>query len=453
MKIFRDPVHGDLGLESDLEIPLMDTPEIQRMRGIKQLGTACMVYPSAVHTRFEHSLGTCHLVRTMIAHIEEAQGPIGTVEEKRAVHAAALLHDVSHIPFGHTFEDERRIFPRHDVPERFRHFLGHGALGAALKRLKLCRPASDLLTGARSVRPVFRDIISGAICADLLDYLARDAYFCGLNVAWDRRIFRYFRVGEPGSACADRLYIEAQKSGFVREDVLSEIVNLLRIRYFLSERVYFHHAKTASGAMISRAVECAVKRGLRLEDLFPLTDDRLLMRLEDIADARPSGADGEDRQDRRVIRSLLDHLLAHRIYKRAYVLSRRVGEERQRELVALYHEDRAAREDAERQLARRLRLDPGELVIYCPSAKMQLKEADVRVRIDEGPPRSLADMAVPEIRVLQEKHRDLWRFYVFVSPERVSGLARIAEVCESYFQAPNHLPALQSGQLFLGGGL
>lgn len=429
-KTFRDPVHGDVTLDRDLEVELMDTPEFQRLRGIKQLGTASLVYPGAVHTRFEHSIGACWLARRMVAEMERAQGPLLSDEDKRVVYAAALLHDVSHIPFGHTFEDERHIFSRHDVPDRVRGVLRRGGLGKALERLGLLESVSLLLTGGGSRG--LRDIVSGTICADLLDYLARDAYFCGVQAGYDPRIFRYFRMDERG------LYLEAQKNGIIREDAVSEVINLLRLRYFLSERVYYHHSKTASGAMISRAVECAVNQGLTLDAMYDLTDDRLLMLL----DLRFGKL--------KAVRRLLDHFLSHRLYKRAYVLTRRVGDHRVRDLVATYHFDRAAREAAEQALIHKLKLKDGELIIYCPDDRMSLKEADVRVRIDSGPPRTLADLSMPEIRVLQEKHRNLWRFYVLVAPEHGDRLRAIGAACESWFTTSNHLPDLESGQLFFG---
>ncbi len=430
-KIFRDAVHGDLALTRELEGALIDTPEFQRLRGIKQLGTASLVYPCAVHTRFDHSLGTCHIARRITASIEALQGPFASPEELRALFAAALLHDVSHIPFGHTFEDERRIFPRHDVAERFEQFLRTGRLGRTLDALGLTRPVQSILCGTS--RPVLTDIVSGTVCSDLLDYLARDVYFCGLTGGWDERLLRMFRV-DPST---DRLYIEAQKNGIIREDVVSEVVNLLRLRYFLSERVYFHHSKTASGAMISRAVETAVNAGLQLETLYSLRDDQLLWLLsERYGKLRP-------------VRRLVDAVSAHELYKRAYVLTRRVGPERQKALVDTFHYNRAAREEAEQHLTRRLRLKEGELIVYCPAARMSGKEASVPLRIDNGPLRSLGTLSMPEVQSLQEKHRDLWKLYVFVAPLSADRMRAVGAACEAWFGEVNELPALQSGQLYL----
>src|SRR6185369_16915146 len=97
-KLIRDAVHGDIEMDS-LEIELMDTPEFQRLRGIKQLGTAYLVFPSAVHTRFEHSLGTSWMAHRIIETIRRTT----TVhsDDERVIRIAALLHDITHIPFGH----------------------------------------------------------------------------------------------------------------------------------------------------------------------------------------------------------------------------------------------------------------------------------------------------------------------------------------------------------------
>src|ERR1051325_10124237 len=126
-KLIRDAVHGDIEMSS-LEVELMDTPEFQRLRGIKQLGTAYLVFPSAVHTRFEHSLGTSWMAHRILESVRRNQ----TIPEDdaRLVIAASLLHYLTHIPFGHTLEDERRVLPRHDKDEeRVNYFLRVSAIG------------------------------------------------------------------------------------------------------------------------------------------------------------------------------------------------------------------------------------------------------------------------------------------------------------------------------------
>lgn len=429
MKIFRDPVHEDIFLPDEL-IELIDTAQMQRLRGIKQLGTASLVYPGAVHTRFEHSLGTCHLALTLLNILEEFGTKVDS-SKRLAVSAAALLHDIGHIPFGHTVEDERRIFSRHDSPERFELFFNKRTeLGKVLHKLAIAESVRAILCG-QTEKAWPNELISGMFCADLLDYLARDAYFCGLSQKYDKRIIRSLRID------GNHLYLDCQKNGVIREDLVSEVINLLRLRYFLTERVFFHHTKTASGAMISRIVERALELGLKLKDILPLGDERLLAFID--------WHFGEDP----LIAGLLKAFSSRKIYKRAYVLTRRIGYEKESQLVERFHNRTELRKEAEEELTTELGLEPGELIIYCPSANMQLKEAEVLVKIGTEAPCSLASLQLPEVNVLRDKHRNLWRFYVFVAQKRQYKLKQISRACERYFGSENHLPALQSAQLYM----
>lgn len=128
--IIRDPVHGDIELTEE-EARVLDSREMQRLRGIKQLGTAYLVYPGCTHTRFDHSLGTLAAAERILQALRR-KGQRVTSDDARLIRIAALVHDVTHIPFGHTFEDERKVFPRHDTPQRIQRFLTRGELGEVL---------------------------------------------------------------------------------------------------------------------------------------------------------------------------------------------------------------------------------------------------------------------------------------------------------------------------------
>src|SRR5437762_1529528 len=270
-KLIRDAVHGDIEMES-LEVELMDTPEFQRLRGIKQLGTAYLVFPSAVHTRFEHSLGTSWMAHRILQSVR--RNYTVSDDDARLIRVAALLHDITHIPFGHTLEDERRVLPRHDKDEeRVDYFLRQSNVGKILKREGLQEAVISTIRGNDTYPS---DIVGGAISADLLDYLRRDTYFCGLSQYYDPRIFESFIVDNG------RLVINLEKQGTLRQDALSELVNLLRIRYTLSERVYYHHTKVSSGAMISKAVELALREGLTPQELRTLGDETLIWILREL---------------------------------------------------------------------------------------------------------------------------------------------------------------------------
>lgn len=180
---------------------LLDTPEFQRLRGVKQLGFAYLVFPGATHTRFEHSIGTLHMCEQLLQAADKNAAKFPSVclrisaEERRILRIAALLHDVTHIPFGHNIEDQTGLLPRHDRPERFRAVLGDTALGEQLDKLSLRESILSVLAdGPLQVPPFWRQVVSDTIDADLLDYLRRDAHYTGLDLSYDRRVVDYFRI-------------------------------------------------------------------------------------------------------------------------------------------------------------------------------------------------------------------------------------------------------------------
>lgn len=407
--VIRDPVHGDIEL-TPAEAEVLDTPEVQRLRGIKQTGAAYLVYPGCVHTRFEHSLGTLAMARRILASLER-NGFCASAGEAQAVALAALLHDVTHVPFGHTLEDERFLFPRHDAGRRLEWLLS-GGLGETLRHLGYLdavaailrhKGAADGATAAGGIRPWMAQVVASTIDADLLDYVRRDAYFAGLIHDYDERIFRYFILA------GEDLALNLARDRMDRPDARSEVLQLLRTRYFLTERVYFHHTKVCAGAMIARAVEGALAHGLREEDLLRLSDATLLHLLKDY----PPGA-----PDPR-LRRLAERVERRQLFKRGYVVSAaRVPRPAREAMVHRFHTDTAARRAAEENLARDLGLGPEEVIIYCPGLSM-MKEAAALVRAGRGLVRLNDPAADPpsELRALEEQYEALWRFYVFVPAE------------------------------------
>jgi HD superfamily phosphohydrolase len=413
--LIRDPIHGDLSLDG-IETEVLDAPEVQRLRGIKQLGTASLVYPGCVHTRFDHSLGANALAKRIIAELKRGGLSVDPAIEI-AIGVAALLHDVTHVPFGHTLEDERRLFPRHDKGQRFARLLS-GPLGERLDRLGIKTAASAILMPSHEQRatsdepsPWARQIVSSTIDADLLDYLRRDSYFAGLAQSYDDRIFRYFKVVD------DQLVIDMTKHGMERPDARSETVQLLRMRYFLTERVYYHHTKVAAGAMVSKAVEMAHEHGRLGEDeLIQLNDWSLFERLR--------GIPAIESADTRILR-MIERLEHRDLFKRAYVISAAtVPEESRRTLVTRFHESAVSRREAEVYLAEAAGCDSSDVIVYCPALTV-MKEAAAPVRLPRGVV-SLNDPAGygnAEIQALQTRYAQLWRLYVFVPTEHAAAIA------------------------------
>jgi HD superfamily phosphohydrolase len=419
--LLRDPIHGDVSL-SPRETAVLDLPDVQRLRGIKQLGTAYLVYPGCLHTRFDHSLGAAAVAKRLLRELAGRGVPVAP-ELAEAVAIAALLHDVTHVPFGHTLEDERRLFPRHDKGRRLGMLLD-GRLGDGLRRLGVFAPVASIL-GHLPVADMpawAAQLVSSTIDADLLDYLRRDSYFAGLAQRYDDRVFHQFVVDDG------QLAINLTKHGMERHDARSETEQLLRLRYFLTERVYYHHTKVAAGAMVSKAVELAHEHGVLDEaELLALTDGALFERLRRV----PSAATPDPR-----IVALVDRLEQRRLLKRGYVISARtVGRDERQALIHRFHETRQARREAEAGIAAELGCDASEVVVYCPALTM-MKEAAVLVRTPKGlmPLNRYEGEGPSEATALEGSYERLWRFFVFV-PE--AHAVRTGEVAARRFGFPN----------------
>lgn len=413
--VIRDPIHGDIPLGPEAA-GVLNAAEVQRLRGIKQTGTACLVYPGAVHTRFDHCLGTYATARRILARLAE-RGFAVEPEEARAVLLSALIHDVTHVPFGHTLEDERRLFPRHDEGGRLAVFLA-GELGEALERAGCREAVVAILEGkgpgaSRLVRPWMAQVVSSTIDADLLDYLRRDSYFAGLSCGYDDRIYRYFTLE------GENLALDLARNSMERLDARSEALQLLRSRYFLTERVYFHHTKVVSGAMVAKAVELGLSYGLGEEALLWLDDGSMLRMLQDYPAGRP---------DPRMAR-LAAGVARRRLLKRGYVISAaRVSRPERAALVEAYHADATRRRSLEEALARHLGLGQEDVIVYCAGLSV-MKEAGVLVRTGSGvAPLNDPSLGTPaELGVLEDQYESLWRFYVFVPRGYEARCARAAE--------------------------
>ena len=432
MSILRDPVHGDIELTRD-ELRLVDTEPFQRLRGIKQLGSASLVYPGAVHTRFEHSIGTLHVCDQLLAACNknaqrDATCRAVTDDERRVLRVAALLHDVTHIPYGHNIEDQTGLLPRHDQPERFAAVLGDTELGAELQRQGLRESVLSILTGqGAAVPPFWRQVVSDTIDADLLDYLRRDAHFTGLELRYDRRVVDYFRIDRH----SEQMFVDCEKNGMLREDIVSELLRVLDCRYHFSERVYYHHAKVAAGALLSRMVELALRAGaLTAAQLQKLTDEGLVYAL--------AGADlGEAASTERLHRFVARYR-RRALPKRVLVLPWYQNQGVQDELLRTYFTPGQPQArfqwEAEREAeAKALFGQPVDIVLYCPKRRMQLKEAKTLVRFPGSGERTLPlDVfaeQIPRLRDLAESYPRMWKLYVFTSLEDRAQRAQLQQLC------------------------
>jgi HD superfamily phosphohydrolase len=389
-KTVRIAVSGDVPL-TRLETRIIDTAPFQRLRAIKQLSTASLVYPTAVHTRFDHSLGTLATALEMLGAIRDnhASAPEEreiTPEQAVLIRTFALLHDITHIPFGHVLEDEFRIFPRHDHDaERIDFFLGEASrIGAILKENlggELYARLMRLFTVRKETlhelgEDLFiHDLVSETLCADLLDYIRRDSFFCNIQLDTDYRFLKSLYLRREGDTRRAVIRLWKEGKAAPRRDTLNELIRLLDNRYLLGERVYFHHTKLVAGAMIAGAVARAVHEGeLSRQQMFTLGDETLMDRLlhsRNPAAARLAGALGE-----------------RRLWKSVYERSQRdmnAEQERLRDIDVWaavreqWHGDAQYRMAMENRTAALLGLAEGDLLLHCPSPQMSGKFADMKV--------------------------------------------------------------------------
>ncbi len=439
--VLRDAVHGDVTLTEE-ERAVLDTAAFQRLRGIRQLGSAFLVFPGAHHTRFEHAIGTLEMASRIVEAVNRNRDAeparclgIGP-EEARIVRFAALLHDVTHIPHGHNIEDQTGLFERHDTPRRFAAALAPGtelggvldSLGVRESVLRSLYPVD--LPGRRGTPPCWTQIFADTICADILDYLARDAHYTGLALGVDPRIVRHFKVDRASG----NLFLDLGKRSLLREDILSEIVRMLEARYYFSERVYYHHAKVAAGALVAKAAEWALASGaMKEEDFHGTTDASLLDRLEQ--------APYPDGRVRGRVRELIRRFRERRLFKRACVYPIYENRAWAEEIVGrLFAPGRfAARIEAEERIAERVLAATGREVVvslYCPARHMQLKEARIHVLWPgEERVRPLNDFAdrVARLRDLEDSYRNLWKCYALVSDGDPAVLRATQRACAEEF--------------------
>ena len=431
-KTIRIAVSGDVMI-TRLEREIIDTPEFQRLRGIRQLGQVYLVYPTALHTRFDHSLGTLAMVQRMIDAI--VSNTHSTLDEKRIdsrqrilIRLYALLHDITHIPFGHTIEDELNLLDRHDENEaRIEHFLGSdstigrkiiaafGAEGPEMLRQLLAiyryndKDDNAPNSGVANDDVFIYDLVSNTVCADLLDYLQRDNYFCNLGVALEYRFLNFLYL-YPDEKKRRRVFVRLWKTEkkTPRRDTLTDLARLLEARYLVAERAYFHHAKLVGGAMVGRALQEA---GVSDEStLYDASDDSL------IRDLRSSEGVAE----------MLGRALAERrLHKTLHVFRSEAFQGVQGSDTGVNFKDRAhaqvndpgQRKQLEDRLCDEIKVPRGTVLLYSPDPRMNLKVARMKVwwngkaipfeQIDD-------EIIEPRLKQIIEAHRKLWGIHVFV---------------------------------------
>ena len=368
MTTVKDSVHDHIEVEG-VARALLDTPPVQRLRRISQLGTVGLVYPSANHTRFEHSLGVYHLADRALDHL----GIEGQQAER--VRAAALLHDIGHAPYSHNIET---VLHRHtgkyhdDVSD----LVGNGAIA---RRLAAHDLDPDRIAGLVAGEGELGQLVSGELDVDRMDYLVRDAHHTGVSYGSidHERLIRELRFVD-GTLVLDEGNVQSAES-------------LLLARALMNPTVYQHHVARISKAMLRRGAERLIDSGAVDPDRLRRMDDHALLVTLRECDRTTEIARRLDQRD---------------------LLKRAVWAELDSVPAAVLAADNEKRREMEREIAATAGVDPDGVVLDVPP-EPEMAESTSRVLVN-GQVRALGAQSTL-VRALRAAQRDQWRLGVYAS--------------------------------------
>ncbi|AGB31332.1 metal-dependent phosphohydrolase HD sub domain protein [Natrinema pellirubrum DSM 15624] len=368
MKTIKDSVHDHIRIDG-VARDLLDTPALQRLRRISQLGTVSLVYPSANHTRFEHSLGVYHLACEAL----EQLGVEG--REAQRVHAAAMLHDVGHGPFSHNLESltHRRTGRYHDDVH---DLLANGRVGAVLRSHGL-EPdrVADLVAGEGR----FGQLVSGELDVDRMDYLVRDAHHTGVP----------YGTIDHGRLVRELTFVDGEL--VLAEGNVQTAESLLVARALMNPTVYSHSVARIGKAMLRRAAERLLESpetDVDATTLQRMDDPDLLVALRSC----PATSEFSRRLDQRDL------------FKRA------VWAEMDDVPGGIIEADHGTIRAFEREISDRAGVDPERVILDVPS-RPSMTESTSRVMVN-GEIRRLDEQS-PLVAALRASQYSQWRLGVY----------------------------------------
>jgi len=433
VKIINDAIHGQFKLDGVTE-ELLNTPEINKLSHIKQLGLAHLVFPGAHHTRFEHSIGASHLVGKMSDSLDFDD------YRKTTLEVAAILHDVGHGPYSHTLEhilSERggmdhmsvtegiivgdydvldgkeadSFGDRSSIPEILEKYeidpkqvasliRGPDASGSERSILSWIEGMSNFSDGDQTMA----HLIHGPVDCDQLDYLLRDSHFTGVKHGM---IDHERLIGCLGTQGGDII---------VDQGGLPALEGMLVARGLMYSAVYFHRVTRVTEVMLSRAVERARDSLPNPLDLQRMVDSEIWGALND------AGGFAQDMIRRLKYRQLMKVCLSRR--------KEDLSEIQVEKLISLAS-DSQSRASLEDDIAYRSGLEPGYVAIDVPSVKLLLSEprmsqVDIRISGDDGRTRWLREMT-PMAEALRNRQVSQNAVYVMTIPGMEEKVSEIAE--------------------------
>jgi hypothetical protein len=377
-KIVRDSIHGDIRFEN-MFLDFLESPELQRLHNIKQLGFANVVFPGANHTRLEHSLGV-YKIAQMAAEILNIEK-----YERDVLTCAAILHDIGHGPFSHTLEallrewfgidhvdlTERIIFGQYEIfEENEKSFIDAPSVPEILENYDINKQLIvDIIRGSSiKDKNYLTQLLNSPMDVDQLDYLQRDSYYTGVA----------YGMIDAGRLLQTMVILNDELA--IKRKGINVVENILVARGLMYSTVYFHKTVRIADLMLSRAIEEI--KDFEPFEFFSMTDSELF------EDLKSRG----DFQSEIAIR-----LKYRRLFKQAYVLPA-VNIDGEKNKIIKQLEEPAFRRKKEREIEEELNVPTGHIIIDVPFPDVYLSEP----RIDRV-----------DIKILMDDNKEIRRFGEF----------------------------------------
>ena len=296
-----DPIHDFIRINKT-ERKIIDTSVFQRLRRIKQLSGAHLTYPGAQHTRFEHSLGVLHIASMAGESLHSKE--LMSNEDVQNIRFAALLHDIGHGPFSHLFEEVlQRKKQNHE--EIGKQIILKSEIGDIISKSGYDKKLIHNLAVGQSKMQYLNEIVSGALSADMMDYLLRDGYFTGAEHAK----IDHHRLTHSLDVYKNKLALDSS--------ALVNFETMMISRFQMFKAVYFHKTVRAGEVMMLEAMSLAGNElglsSLKIDEYVKLTDEVVLEKLmslpETNSDLKAAKKIATDYQDRKLFKCVFERSL------------------------------------------------------------------------------------------------------------------------------------------------
>ncbi|MGD8707711.1 MAG: HD domain-containing protein [Nitrosopumilaceae archaeon] len=294
-----DPIHDFIRVY-DHELKIIDNPIFQRLRRIRQLSGAHLTYPGAQHTRFEHSLGVMHIA----SQAGEALSEKGILEKDdiKILRLAGLLHDIGHGPFSHLFEEiiQKKKISHEDFGKKI---ILNSDIGDALSQNGYDKKTITKIAFGDSKFQYLNEIVSGALSADMMDYLLRDGYYTGAEHAK----IDHKRLTQSLDVYKKKLALE--------KSALYSFESMMHSRYQMFKAVYFHKTVRAAEVMLLEALQLSDDEfgftSFNLNEYTKLTDEYVLSMLlaSQTSKLKRAKKFAEDYQNRKLLKCVYERIL------------------------------------------------------------------------------------------------------------------------------------------------